>query len=190
MEYLQEALNTNGDVKVTVDGNFDGATLKAVLAFQKAHNLLVDGTVGNQTWAALRQGTPEAPSTDGRKPHTFEQAGKQARFFTEKDPVTWVPEGDILFINIVSVGDTPADGKKATMRVTPPGGKPRVTQLTLPKGAPIGATDQGAMHMIEVPKFTATFPSTPAGAPGTDYQIDAYLEPELGGDRFTGKPTL
>ena len=55
-------------------------------------------------------------------------------------------------------------------------------------GTPMSSTDQGAMHMVEVPKFTASFPSTPPGAPGTEYLVEAYLEQDLGGDHWSGKP--
>lgn len=188
VEYLQEALNTNGSVKVPVNGDFDAGTLKAVLAFQTAKKLLVDGTVGNQTWAALRDGTPEAPSTDGRTPHTYKEEGKEARFFTEKDPVMWFASGDTLTMDLVSVGDTKADGKKVVMRVTAPGSKPRVAEVALPSGQPIGGAEQGARHFVEVQGFTAKFPSTPPGSPGSEYLVEAYLEKELGGDKWNGNP--
>ena len=48
VEYLQELL------KVTVTGKFDGATEKAVKAFQGSHGCMVDGVVGNETWSVLR----------------------------------------------------------------------------------------------------------------------------------------
>jgi peptidoglycan hydrolase-like protein with peptidoglycan-binding domain len=39
-----------------VDGDFGGATERAVMAFQQAQGLDVDGVVGRDTWTALLKG--------------------------------------------------------------------------------------------------------------------------------------
>lgn len=49
---LQTALNQTG-CTLTVDGWFGAGTLKAVKEYQAAHNLVVDGIVGDRTWAML-----------------------------------------------------------------------------------------------------------------------------------------
>ncbi|MPM84008.1 hypothetical protein SDC9_131078 [bioreactor metagenome] len=50
---LQTALNTKNKSGLKVDGDFGAKTDIAVKAYQKAKGLLVDGIVGNKTWAAL-----------------------------------------------------------------------------------------------------------------------------------------
>ena len=50
---LQELLNAKGYNAGTADGIFGGATYNAVIAFQKANGLTVDGYVGTMTWTAL-----------------------------------------------------------------------------------------------------------------------------------------
>lgn len=52
VERLQTDLNRLG-YSVTVDGTFSEATEAAVMQFQKAQNLTVDGIVGSQTGRAL-----------------------------------------------------------------------------------------------------------------------------------------
>jgi hypothetical protein len=52
---LQRTLNNWGGAKLTVDGDFGPVTEAAVLRYQKAHGLVVDGIVGNQTWRSLEQ---------------------------------------------------------------------------------------------------------------------------------------
>lgn len=52
---LQTALNDWGGAKLLVDGIFGPVTEAAVIRFQKAHGLIVDGIVGNQTWGALER---------------------------------------------------------------------------------------------------------------------------------------
>jgi len=49
---LQEALVEAG-YEIDVDGDFGRATEQAVLAFQEANDLDMDGVVGPNTWAAL-----------------------------------------------------------------------------------------------------------------------------------------
>ena len=70
---LQGTLNGLGYNSGPVDGKFGGVTFRAVVAFQRAKGLLVDGLVGRQTgtalgiWGAAASGggttTPTTPST-------------------------------------------------------------------------------------------------------------------------------
>jgi peptidoglycan hydrolase-like protein with peptidoglycan-binding domain len=56
---LQRALNSKGaNPQLAVDGDFGPKTLAAVLAFQKAHSLIVDGIVGVKTWTELLKTDP------------------------------------------------------------------------------------------------------------------------------------
>ena len=48
----QYLLNAHG-AKLAVDGAFGPLTRNAVIAFQRAHHLMVDGVVGAATWRAL-----------------------------------------------------------------------------------------------------------------------------------------
>ena len=58
---LQTALSNHGyDLgKYGIDGDFGSATEAAVKAFQKDHNLKVDGIAGPQTWEALKTNVTE-----------------------------------------------------------------------------------------------------------------------------------
>ena len=49
---LQTLLRKDGS-NIAVDGIFGLGTLSAVRAFQKRHNLVIDGIVGPKTWGAL-----------------------------------------------------------------------------------------------------------------------------------------
>jgi Putative peptidoglycan binding domain len=55
--WAQEHLAGAGD-EVEVNGIFEGATRRAVRAFQEAHALPVDGQLGPETWAKLLDYTP------------------------------------------------------------------------------------------------------------------------------------
>ena len=50
---LQILLNGNGYSCGSVDGEFGAKTYDAVVKFQKANKLNVDGIVGAQTWSKL-----------------------------------------------------------------------------------------------------------------------------------------
>jgi lysozyme family protein len=55
-KWVQETLNTLGQTPaLTVTGSYDRPTFLAVLAFQKSYGLHVDGIVGPETTAGLRQ---------------------------------------------------------------------------------------------------------------------------------------
>ncbi|MCW2978664.1 MAG: hypothetical protein JWO14_391 [Solirubrobacterales bacterium] len=55
--WAQERLLTAG-AEIEVDGIFEGATRRAVKAFQEAHGLPADGQLGSDTWAQLVDYTP------------------------------------------------------------------------------------------------------------------------------------
>ena len=52
---LQRTLNDWGGAKLVVDGIFGPVTEAAVIRFQRAHGMVVDGIVGRQTWGALER---------------------------------------------------------------------------------------------------------------------------------------
>ncbi|HEU5470687.1 MAG TPA: peptidoglycan-binding domain-containing protein [Actinophytocola sp.] len=177
VEYLQMRLNTLGYGPLPVDGNFDNAVRAAVVAFQGDQRppLLVDGVVGNQTWAALREEDPRPPSTDGREPHTYVEQGAEARFFTEDSAIDYFAEQDQLLITAANTGDEPLH----------PGQFEVTARITFP---------DGEQHTFAVPLTNGGQPSLPGNLvffetslgrrldPGS-YLIEAYLPAELGGDQ-------
>src|SRR5262249_35082654 len=78
----------------------------------------VDGIVGDQTWAALRHGTPEKPNVRGHKNDT----GFKARWLTEDEVCTYVKSSDTISLKLCSVGTVDLEGKVASVFVTPPNG--------------------------------------------------------------------
>jgi peptidoglycan hydrolase-like protein with peptidoglycan-binding domain len=173
VEYLQEALNLAGFGPVTVDGAFGNGTHAALLAFQQAAGIMVDGVAGNQTWAALRGETPQAPSTDGREPHTFVEIGQEARWLTEQSD-NLIVGSDFVQIFAVSTGDVPINTGEftAVARITQPSGAQHVVELNLDTfGEPAG---QGGI-------FSFLTDASLVQEPG-DYTIEVYMPAELGGD--------
>jgi len=116
VEYLQRLLVVKGHGPLEMTGTFDQATLDKVLAFQDRMNrepntpstgkVFVDGVVGNQTWALLREEDARPPSTDGREPHSFVEQGVEARWLTEDNAFVFLETEDRLVIQGVSTGDT------------------------------------------------------------------------------------
>ncbi len=77
VEYLQSLLNHQfGKDVVSHNGKFDSETEKWVIAFQKREKLAVDGIVGNQTWAALRERSRE---NQRRMAHSAHLRGNRCR---------------------------------------------------------------------------------------------------------------
>lgn len=157
-----------------------------MLEFQTEKGLNIDGTVGNQTWAALREGAPEKSGTDGRKPHSFHEEGVEARWNLERETALYLKAADELQLLVVSVGNKPIDKNIATFRVTPPGAKARVVNVPIGPPNQKTATGAGDIHLVKLPKFRETFKSIPPTAEVKDYKVEAYLEKELGGDFWTG----
>jgi Putative peptidoglycan binding domain len=195
VEYLQLLLNIKG-AKLDADGNFGSGTEKAVRKFQADNGIQVDGVAGNQTWAALREGAPEKPSSDGRQPHTFVEHGAEARWEAEKEDAFYDSAADELSIFICSVGDARIDDGTATVRVTPPNTKPSVRKITI--GPPINERPSGAghVHAVKLANFKKTFPALDANgnvdpkAKVEDYKLEGFLEAELGGDSFKSKKII
>jgi peptidoglycan hydrolase-like protein with peptidoglycan-binding domain len=192
VEYMQQLLNLHlGANTVPVSGDFDQTTFNAVRNFQKKNKLQVDGTVGNQTWAALREDKPEAPSTDGRAPHTFEQKDLQARWEVEgKGDAVYLKSIDRLTLNVASVGEGKIDDFFATVKVTPPGTKSKVVKIKI--GPPFSRTpdDQGNFHAVTLEEFKKKFPANDPNAKLEDYLIEAFFDKELGPDLFKGNITV
>ena len=61
---LQKALRAKGYTSVSVTGYFDAATYTAVVAFQKANGLKVDGVAGSATQAALYSSSSSSSSDE------------------------------------------------------------------------------------------------------------------------------
>jgi peptidoglycan hydrolase-like protein with peptidoglycan-binding domain len=188
VEFLQNLLSTHlTGQTVTVDGTFGPKTEAAVKAFQKQAGIQVDGTVGNQTWAALRDKPAEGPSTDGRTPHTFVEHGPEARWDSDKKDAVYLTVSDELLIFCTSVGDdTKIDDFTATVRVTPP--KSNAKTVTIKIGPPSGGTKtgQGVPYVVKVPNFKKSFPANDPNAKLEDYTIEAFFDSKLGSDFFKG----
>ena len=140
---------------------------------------------GNQTWAALRDDTPVDPGTDGREPHTYVETGAEARWDTESEfSMYYDTVLDLLMIPVVSMGDEPIDDFKATVRITPPGTPAKVVEVRIGAPSVSMASDDGQLHMVEIPKFLKKFPADDPSTQVEDYLIEAYLPKELGGDLY------
>jgi lysozyme len=63
---LQTLLKQHSLLQGNIDGAFGNQTKAAVLAFQKANQLLPDGIVGSRTWAILQGNTPKTDAPIAR----------------------------------------------------------------------------------------------------------------------------
>ena len=189
VEYLQELLNLKG-AKLEVDGDFGGATLNAVKAFQRKHKkegVLEDGVVGDETWSFLREGAPAKPKTDGRKPHSFVEKGNEARWVLEKGMPVYDELGDFALMQAVSVGDVDEIAKRIVrFRVVSPSGEEK--KFDRPIGPPLESskTGQGNRHNIPIRTFSELFgrPPVPGKPVPGDYKVTAFFPADLGVDTF------
>lgn len=184
VEYLQQLLVLWGH-PVTQNGSFDDETYHAVRAFQDRHDAMVDGIVGNQTWALLRQEDPRPPSTDGREPHTYVEQGQEARWGTEDENAQYEESQDFLALAAYNVGNVPiGNGEfQAAADFTPVAGGATV-QLHLTcfsaDGEPIPVHTAFGFGIVGLREHLS---------PG-EYTIHAWLPAELGGDDVNTRVTL
>lgn len=196
VEYLQQLLNFHANNnKLKIDGDFREKTYKAVCDFQKKckkeHKDLVmdDGIVGHQTWALLREGAFEKPGTDGRKPHTYEEKGAQARWQREKEKCIFLTNLNEAWLFVNSVGEQPIDDFNAMVLVTTLAGKKKKRVIKIGPPNQRMPNDQGNVHIVKLKHFRETFMDKQDL--GRDdlvsaYVIDAYFERYdiLGTDRL------
>jgi hypothetical protein len=177
VEYLQSMLAQWGR-SVDFNGVFDQVTLVAVRDFQdKEHDinggeLLVDGVVGHQTWAALQQESARRPSTDGLPPHTHEEHGPEARWWREGNPFYFTPE-DVLTVIAVNTGDVALDTGDFTATGIVTGLDQQLTLTIMQAAAP------GEDLFFEV------FGLRDLLGPGS-HPVTAFMPQELGGDNVSG----
>ena len=68
VRYLQESLTKLGFSPGPIDGSFGPKTQTAVISFQTAKGLVVDGIVGNNTWAAIDKALQNPPAPTSSHP--------------------------------------------------------------------------------------------------------------------------
>jgi peptidoglycan hydrolase-like protein with peptidoglycan-binding domain len=187
VEYLCMLLDVKAGSKLPRDGKFSAAVHKVVVKYQGDNGLMVDGIVGNQTWASLRDDAPEKPSTDGREPGTFVEEGAEARWDFESNlHAIYRKKDDEVLLAISSVGQEKIDNFEAKVRVTPPNGKPKIVKIKIGKSEGKRPKGGGALHTVKLKKFKKAFPAPDPNAQASDYFIESFMPPELGGDFWSG----
>jgi peptidoglycan hydrolase-like protein with peptidoglycan-binding domain len=73
VEALQRQLVNKYGSRIAINGQFSDETRQAVIAFQQAHGLTPNGSVGPDTWTALLSGTGSANAKNGNAPSRNER---------------------------------------------------------------------------------------------------------------------
>lgn len=189
VEYLQELLtlwlDANGYATLTRDGVFGEDTHNAVLWFQEVKGLLVDGVVGNQTWAALRSEDPQPIGTDGRTPGTFVDAGVEARWILDDNSARYDRANDLLFLVAMNTGTEVINGSNfmasGTVTTADAQSKELVVYLTGESG--VSEAPSGERFYLVITNASAEY--------GTgEIHIDLTMSNELGGDRLETTMTI
>lgn len=153
---LQRRLAALGFAPGPIDGRDGPLTTHAVIRFQAAHGLLVDGIVGVQTWRALRAARRHASAA--KRPHARPAVGRQlarpgrpvasthrvGHPSTKQKRVPALPVGLVL-LGLVALGVATASVSYARTRaqVRRARANPRPAN-TRPARAPIGAASPPA----------------------------------------------
>ena len=177
VEYLQGLLILEGHKTVTINGSFDDSTLDAVRSYQLHNGLIVDGVVGNQTWAALRHGDARMAGTDGREAGTYVEDTREARWVWDGDVVIHDSAADELRFLAINLGSAALDAStlpNASCRITPPEGV--AFDMELAPRNEFGATP------TEIGKLFFYVASNVNAIPAGRYKAEARLPAELSGD--------
>lgn len=177
VEHLQKHLVAHG-LHVEPNGTFDDATHHAVVEFQQRTGCIADGVVGDQTWAALRQGEAQMAGTDGEAAHTHVEDTFEARWFAEQNRVDVDPGADEFRLYASNVGSAAFDATTlpyADAVLTTPDGTDVPIQL-------VPRNWDG--HSEALPGQNFFYCGTnAAGLPPGEYKVVATLATELSGDR-------
>jgi hypothetical protein len=185
VEYLQTLLHGWGYADVSTNGVFDDATHAAVCDWQGRRGLLVDGVVGNQTWASLRENDPEAIGTDGREPGTYVEQGAEARWQTEHSTALYDESEDRLKLLAVNTGGETLELDRFTCDATIENAD-RSVSLTLPLAM---STRSGEPAGPGEPFQFFAFNVKPGLGAGT-FSVAATMPTELGSDEMSDEFTI
>jgi Putative peptidoglycan binding domain len=183
VEYLQEVLTLwlepAGYGPLDRNGTFDDYTYNAVIWFQGQHHLLVDGVVGNQTWAALRSEAPQAVGTDGRAPGTFVDTGIEARWVLDDHSAKHDASRDILFLAAVSTGTDVINGDNfaAAGWITTAAGEQKQIEGYFVDENGDSEAGPGELFFLAVPNASQVYGVG-------DITVDVTMDKSLGGDRM------
>ena len=177
VEYLQGLLIIEGHKTVTINGSFDDTTLDAVRSYQLHNGLMVDGVVGNQTWAALRRGDARMAGTDGREAGTYVEDTREARWVWDGEVVVHDAAADELKFVAINLGSAELDAStlpNASCRITPPEGAAFDMELV--------ARNEFGSTPTEIGKLFFYVASNVNAIPAGRYKAEARLPAELSGD--------
>ena len=183
VEYLQELLtmwlDASGYATLTRDGVFGEDTNDAVLWFQGAKGLLVDGVVGNQTWAVLRSEDPQPIGTDGRPAGSFVDVGAAAHWILDDNSTRYDAANDLLFLVAMNTGTEVINGSNfmASGTITTADGHNKEIVVYLTGESGISEAPSGERFYLVIPNASAEY--------GTgEIRIDLTMSNGLGGDRM------
>jgi hypothetical protein len=188
VEYAQQLL-LDVAPHIKIDGIFLDETIKAVYEFQQAHNLMVDGVIGNQTWSVLRDGEQAEVGTDGHQHQDTDQT-THAVFFVDQNPRGQNGEYDAttdsLTFFLECVGAIPIPGNdtfRLDVNISAPDGGIHHKEAPLGNIEDGGETKAGDLLMAEIEGLKAEL--------GTgDFTYAADIPDGLGGGRHEGPFTI
>jgi lysozyme family protein len=185
VQYLQGMVALRTGVHLDVDGIFGDRTINAVYQFQSDRGLMVDGVVGNQTWAALRGEEQVDPGTDGMNPHAYLEVEQRAEWATDQPEIRYDGDEGGTYLLAVNVGSADIDNETSVYVVfTKPSGEQVVRddcQLT---------AHDGPLPVIPGGLLRCTLSDLRLELGEGTHVVEATLAGELGGQTKHGELTI